>query len=89
MEDGIPPGRTHPVCPEPGRASSRRRVRIPPPSGIALFNACRENVDVTPTPGDVLRPERRLKPDFRESVAGYTLPFGMDTHGTPGLKPEP
>ena len=73
-----------PVEPVELRPDSRFRFRCHP--GIACFNACCKNIDITLTPCDVLRLKRRLGLDSREFVAGYTVPFEMDAHGMPGLK---
>ena len=54
--------------------------------GIACFNACCKNIDITLTPYDIVRLKRRLGMDSKEFVARYTVPFEMDGHGMPGLK---
>lgn len=54
--------------------------------GIACFNACCKNIDITLTPYDILRLKRRLGMDSKEFVARHTVPFEMDFHGMPGLK---
>jgi len=54
--------------------------------GIACFNACCKNIDITLTPYDILRLKRRLRMDSKEFVAHHTVPFEMDFHGMPGLK---
>ena len=54
--------------------------------GIACFNACCKNIDITLMPYDILRLKRRLKLSSQEFVAQYTIPFEMDFHGMPGLK---
>ena len=54
--------------------------------GIACFNACCKNIDITLTPYDIIRLKNRLGLDSREFVARYTMPFAMDYHNMPGLK---
>jgi len=54
--------------------------------GIACFNACCRNIDITLTPYDILRLKRRLEIDSRDFVARYTTPFPLDYHNMPGLK---
>ena len=54
--------------------------------GIACFNACCKNIDITLTPYDIIRLKNRLGLDSREFVARYTTPFAMDHHNLPGLK---
>lgn len=54
--------------------------------GIACFNACCKNIDITLTPYDILRLKQRLALSSQEFVARYTVPFEMDFHAMPGLK---
>jgi hypothetical protein len=54
--------------------------------GIACFNECCRNIDITLTPYDLVRLKRRLGLTSSELVARYTVPFEMDHHGMPGLK---
>ncbi len=54
--------------------------------GVACFNACCKNIDITLTPYDILRLKQQLGMDSKEFVARHTLPFEMDFHGMPGLK---
>ena len=54
--------------------------------GIACFNECCRNIDITLTPYDLVRLKRRLGLTSSELVARYTVPFAMDHHGMPGLK---
>lgn len=54
--------------------------------GVACFNECCRNIDITLTPYDIVRLKRRLGLSSSELVARYTVPFEMDHHGMPGLK---
>ena len=54
--------------------------------GIACFNACCKNIDITLTPYDIIRLKNRLGLDSKEFVGRYTVPFAMDHHNLPGLK---
>jgi Fe-S-cluster containining protein len=54
--------------------------------GIACFNKCCENMDISLTPYDNIRLKNRLGMSSKEFVAVYTAPFQMDAHGMPGLK---
>lgn len=54
--------------------------------GIACFNACCKNIDITLTPYDIIRLKNSLGLDSKEFVARYTTPFAMDHHDMPGLK---
>ncbi|MDH5648531.1 MAG: YkgJ family cysteine cluster protein [Gammaproteobacteria bacterium] len=57
--------------------------------GIACFNECCRNIDITLTPYDLLRLKQRLELSSKELLNQYTLPFEMDAHGTPGVKLKP
>ncbi len=54
--------------------------------GIACFNKCCQNIDITLTPYDVLRLKSLLGLKSYEFLHKYTVPFEMDGHGMPGLK---
>jgi len=73
-----------PVEPLELTLESRFQFRCHP--GIACFNACCKNIDITLTPYDILRLKRRQGLSSKEFVARYTVPFEMDAHGMPGLK---
>lgn len=79
-----PSSPTSAVRPVELRPDSRFRFRCHP--GIACFNACCRNIDITLTPYDVIRLKRRFGLGSKEFVAEYTVPFEMDSHGMPGLK---
>lgn len=72
------------VSPEVLGVDTRIHFRCHP--GIACFNACCKQADVTLAPYDVLRLKRRLGLTFTEFLAQYTVPFQMDGDGTPGIK---
>ncbi|MHB8453433.1 MAG: YkgJ family cysteine cluster protein [Acidiferrobacterales bacterium] len=54
--------------------------------GIACFNKCCQNIDITLTPYDILRLKNHLGIKSFEFLHKYTVPFEMDAHGMPGLK---
>jgi len=54
--------------------------------GIACFNECCRNIDITIMPYDIVRLKQRLGVTSSEFVARYTLPYEMDHHGMVGLK---
>ena len=58
-------------------------------NGIACFNRCCQNIDITLTPYDVLRLQRRLGLSSEAFLERCTLRFEMDHHGMPGLKLRP
>jgi hypothetical protein len=54
--------------------------------GVACFNKCCEQIDITLTPYDLLRLKRRLDLTSQQLLAAYTVPFEMDSDGLPGVK---
>lgn len=82
--DGQAPPNASPVEPTELQPDSEFRFHCHP--GIACFNACCRNIDITLTPYDILRLKRRLNLDSKEFATRYTIPFELDFHGMPGLK---
>jgi uncharacterized protein len=54
--------------------------------GIACFNACCRQADVTLAPYDILRLKRRLGLTSTAFLKAFTVPFAMDADGLPGVK---
>ncbi len=54
--------------------------------GIACFNRCCQNIDITLTPYDILRLKNHLGLKSFEFLHRHTVPFEMDGHGMPGVK---
>lgn len=54
--------------------------------GIACFNKCCQQIDLTLTPYDIVRLKNRLGLTSREFLAQYTVPFSMDGQEMPGIK---
>ena len=54
--------------------------------GIACFNACCKNIDITLTPYDVLRLKGRLGLSSGEFLVKYTTPFEMGQGDIAGIK---
>ncbi len=54
--------------------------------GIACFNACCKQSDITLAPYDIIRLKKRLGLDSSEFLKTHTLPYEMDQHGMPGVK---
>lgn len=54
--------------------------------GVACFNVCCKQIDITLTPYDILRLKNRLSLTSSEFLAQYTVPFDMDGQGMPGVK---
>ncbi len=57
--------------------------------GIACFNACCKNIDITLTPYDILRLKKRLNMTSGEFLNAYTVPFEMEKDGIAGVKLKP
>lgn len=57
--------------------------------GIACFNACCKNIDITLTPYDVVRLSRRLGIATNEFLLKYSMHYDLDAHGMPGIKMRP
>lgn len=57
--------------------------------GIACFNACCKNIDITLTPYDILRLKRRLGLTSGEFLLGFTVPYEMEKDGIAGVKLKP
>ena len=55
-------------------------------TGIACFNACCKNIDITLTPYDVLRLKRRLGLSSGEFLLKYTTPFEISQGDIAGIK---
>jgi hypothetical protein len=54
--------------------------------GIACFNHCCRQADITLTPYDIIRLKRRLQLESSEFLQRYTVPFRFDSDGLPGVK---
>lgn len=57
--------------------------------GIACWNACCSNIDISLTPYDILRLKRRLGITSTEFLEGYTLPYEMEKDSIAGVKLRP
>jgi len=57
--------------------------------GIACWNACCSNIDISLTPYDILRLKRRLGITSTEFLERYTLPYEMEKDGIAGVKLRP
>jgi Fe-S-cluster containining protein len=57
--------------------------------GIACWNACCSNIDISLTPYDVLRMKTRLGITSTEFLKDYTVPYEMEKDGIAGIKFRP
>ena len=73
-----------PVVPVQLGPTDRFRFRCR--KGIACFNKCCQNIDITLTPYDIVRMKTRLGLSSREFIDRYTRDCELDGQGLPGLK---
>ncbi len=57
--------------------------------GIACWNKCCSNIDISLTPYDILRLARRLKLTTTEFLTKYTVPYELEAGGIAGVKLKP
>ena len=57
--------------------------------GIACWNACCSNIDISLTPYDIIRLKRRLGITSTELLKEYTVPYEMEKDGIAGVKFRP
>ena len=57
--------------------------------GIACWNACCSNIDISLTPYDILRLKQRLEITSNDFLLHYTLPYEMEQNGIAGVKLRP
>ncbi len=54
--------------------------------GIACFNACCKNIDISLTPYDILRLKNRLKMTSGDFLVKYTIPYELEKQSMAGVK---
>ena len=57
--------------------------------GVACWNACCSNIDISLTPYDIVRLKRRLGLSSSEFLERYTVPYEMEKDGIAGVKLKP
>jgi len=57
--------------------------------GIACWNACCSNIDISLTPYDILRLKQRLNLSSGEFLQQFTVPYEMEQGGLAGVKMRP
>ncbi len=85
VEEAPPPA--SPVVPETFDADKRIQFRCR--RGVACWNACCSNIDISLTPYDILRLKRRMGMDSGEFLKQYTVPYEMERDGMAGVKLRP
>jgi len=66
-----------------------RTIRFRCHRGVACWNACCSNIDISLTPYDILRLARRLDLSSSEFLERYTVPYEMEKDGIAGVKLKP
>ncbi len=62
---------------------------VPQTKGIACWNACCSNIDISLTPYDILRLKRRFETSSGEFLQKYTIPYEMEQSSIAGVKLRP
>ena len=57
--------------------------------GIACWNACCSNIDISLTPYDILRLKRRFETSSGEFLQRYTVPYELEQNSIAGVKLRP
>lgn len=76
-----------PVVPE--MCEGNKTIRFRCRKGIACWNACCSNIDISLTPYDILRLKQRLNISSGEFLQQYTVPYEMEPGGIAGVKLRP
>ncbi|MFA7269038.1 MAG: YkgJ family cysteine cluster protein [Sterolibacterium sp.] len=87
MSQSESPLPTSPVLPETFDGGKKIQFRCRP--GIACWNVCCSNIDISLTPYDILRLKQRLGIGSTEFLQKYTLPYEMEQDGIAGVKFRP
>jgi Fe-S-cluster containining protein len=76
-----------PVVPE--MCDGSKVIRFQCRKGIACWNACCSNIDISLTPYDILRLKQRLNVSSGEFLQQYTVPYELEPGGIAGVKLRP
>jgi len=76
-----------PVLPAALEGSARLQFQCR--KGIACWNACCSNIDISLTPFDIIRLKQRLDLSSTEFLHRYTVPYEMEKDGIVGVKLRP
>jgi len=66
-----------------------KTIRFRCQRGVACWNACCGNIDISLTPYDILRLKRRLGISSTEFLERYAVPYEMERDGIAGVKLKP
>jgi Fe-S-cluster containining protein len=90
MSSSDPPDLPFPESPVlPQTFGEDRTIRFRCHRGVACWNACCSNIDISLTPYDILRLKRRLDISSTEFLERYTVPYEMEKDGIAGVKLKP
>jgi len=85
-----PPDAPFPESPVlPQTFGEDRTIRFRCHRGVACWNACCSNIDISLTPYDILRLKRHLEIPSTEFLERYTVPYEMEKDGIAGVKLKP
>ena len=90
MNDNTPlqsPFPTSPVLPTTLEGSANLQFQCR--KGIACWNACCSNIDISLTPYDIVRLKARLDMSSTEFLSKYTVPYEMEQASIAGVKLKP
>lgn len=73
----------------PAMLDGGKRIQFRCHKGIACWNACCSNIDISLTPYDILRLKDRLGLGSTQFLAEYTVPYEMEKDGIAGVKLRP
>lgn len=76
-----------PVVPE--MSDGNKKIQFQCRKGIACWNACCSNIDITLTPYDIVRLKQHLDISSTELLHKYTVPFELEPGGIAGVKLRP
>ena len=82
-----PPFPESPVLPK--SFGEDKTIRFRCHRGVACWNACCSNIDISLTPYDILRLKRRMGISSTEFLERYTVPYEMEKDGIAGVKLKP
>ncbi len=76
-----------PVVPQ--MCDGNKTIQFQCRKGIACWNVCCSNIDISLTPYDILRLKQRLGITSNDFLLHYTLPYEMEQNGIAGVKLRP
>jgi Fe-S-cluster containining protein len=82
-----PPIPDNPVLPQ--TFDGAKEIRFQCRKGIACWNACCSNIDISLTPYDILRLKQRFGIGSGEFLQKYTVPYEIERDGIAGVKLRP